>query len=351
MRNTKPEVTWLTVNRKCNFRCRWCYAEGTEYNPSSEMSLEMAKRLTIISKEIGIRNILIIGGEPTLWKHIFEFNEFCLEEGLRSVLITNGLQFGSDRFWQKYKKSPSHNIGLSLKASNSKQLQEVTGVENFSVVKKGITRALTQLDAQVSITYNKFYTESLVDMVQFAIDCGAETVKIDFCSTTFVGGKAMGTYMVDPRELARNIMRDYPHLERATSGHIVFELMLPFCLWPLEFIEELKNKGQIMSVCHVHKRKGFIFSEAGELIACNALFDYPIGKLDNDFSDGKSLLHWLNTSRIIGYYNSIRCYPSLDCESCRWYSDCGGGCPLRWALYEPEEIINIQNIQKKGGDQ
>ena len=115
--------------------------------------------------------------------------------------------------------------------------------------------------------------------------------------------------------------------------------MVPLCLWPQSFIEELKRKDQILSVCHVHKRKGLIFTETGGIIICNALFDYPVGSYGDDFHDGQSLLEWLNTSEVLGYYNSIGCYPSLACETCQWYQDCGGGCPLRWALYKPDDII------------
>ncbi|OGZ35530.1 MAG: hypothetical protein A2V60_02405 [Candidatus Portnoybacteria bacterium RIFCSPHIGHO2_01_FULL_39_19] len=145
--------------------------------------------------------------------------------------------------------------------------------------------------------------------------------------------------MVEPKRLAENIMRDYPELERITEGHIVFEMMVPFCLWPQDFIVDLRRKGQILSVCHVLKRKGIIFDERGNLLICNALFDYPIGRYGSDFCDDKSLLTWLNTERIVSYYDRIGRYPSTACKVCHWYSECGGGCPLRWALYKADEFV------------
>lgn len=337
----KPGASWLTVNRRCNFRCKWCYAEGTNYETTKEMSFDLAKNLANTVRQIGVKNLLIIGGEPTLWRPLIEFNKFCAQEGFQTVLITNGTQFGIDSFWQQYRRYPNSKIALSLKASTPQQLYEVAGANNFEVVKKGISRALQEINAQASITYNKFYVNNLTDIVQFAVDCGAKSIKIDFCSTCFISGQPDATYMVDPKQLVKDIARDYPLFERIIDGHIVFEMMMPFCIWPLDFIRELKRKGQLLSVCHVLKRKGIIFDETGNVVMCNALFDYPIGRYGNEFCDGPSLLAWLDSSKIVNYYNSIGRYPSAKCATCDWYLECGGGCPLRWAIYKLDELIQL----------
>ncbi|MBU1557822.1 hypothetical protein KKC45_02575, partial [Patescibacteria group bacterium] len=38
-----PKNGWITVNRTCNMRCKWCYAKETEYR--GELSLEFAQKL------------------------------------------------------------------------------------------------------------------------------------------------------------------------------------------------------------------------------------------------------------------------------------------------------------------
>jgi radical SAM protein with 4Fe4S-binding SPASM domain len=304
------------------------------------MLLKLAKELVVLTKSIGVKQLLLIGGEPTLWGPLFDFNKFCLSERVPTILITNGVKFAIDNFWENYRKNPNDKIGISVKALTPQQLLEVTGFNNFSLIKKGISRGIQELEAQVSITYNKFYTDSLVDMVKFAVDCGAKSVKIDFCSTVFTNGHPEVTYMVEPKSIVKNIMRDYPQLERITKSNVIFEMMVPFCLWPIDFLKELVRKKQILSVCHVHKKEGIIFDENGKIIMCNALFDYPIGSYGKDFNDGKSFLKWINSSKIVNYYNLIGRLPSEKCGECDWYIECGGGCPLRWAIYKPDEIIH-----------
>lgn len=335
----EPKISWLTVNRICNLRCRWCYAESADYHPD-EMSFELAKKLTRIVKEIGVPAILLIGGEPTLWKHILGFNHFCREIGIRSVLVTNGLQFGNDNFWEKYQEIPNDNVGLSLKAWNPEHLKEVAQSTAFKQMKEGMERACARYHSQIGITYNSFYCGNLTNMVQFAMDCGAKAVQINFCYTTFTSNKEpVSTYMVPPRELVANIMRDYPGLMRITDGKLAFEMMLPFCLFPREFIQELKEKDQIISVCQLKKGKGLVWDEYGNILMCNALFNCPIGHYGTDFTDVESLQKWLNSDTILSYYNKMGAYPSSLCRSCKMYQDCGGGCPLRWAIYSPKDIV------------
>ncbi len=334
----EPKMSWLTVNRRCNLRCRWCYAEGTDYQ-ANEMSFQLARDLTLLSKEIGVEGMLPIGGEPTLWDALPKYNRFCKEIGIKSILVTNALRFGDDEFWEEYQRNPNDKMGLSLKAWGPQQFKEVSGSADFDKMKKGVERACVAFYCQIAITYNSFYCGSLPEMVQFAMDCGAKGVQINFCSTTFTDNKPDSTYMVPSRELASNIMRDYPELDKITKGKLVFEMMIPFCLFEREFIKQLKKKDQIISVCQLRKGKGLIWDERGSILMCNALFGYPIGHYGTDFVNADSLRQWINSETVLGYYNQVGSYPSFKCRDCIMYQDCGGGCPLRWAIDNPEDIV------------
>lgn len=63
--------TWLTINRVCNLSCKWCYAQ--EINKNNNMDLNTAKKLIDISNEIGVRNIKLIGGEPTIYPYFLSY--------------------------------------------------------------------------------------------------------------------------------------------------------------------------------------------------------------------------------------------------------------------------------------
>lgn len=335
----RPVTAWLTVNRRCNFRCKWCYGKGTGFDTSKEMSLSFATEMIRLFAGAGVKNIVVIGGEPTLWKPLQQFNVICHDAGLKSTIVTNAMRFGRNSYWRDYLKSPNSAVSISLKAGSPSQLLEVASVGQYELVTKGISRAVERFQTGVSITYNTHYTNSLVEMARYAMSCGAKWIKIDFCTTVFEDGQPLSTYMVPPRELVANIVRDYPTLEEITNGNLVFEMSLPLCLWPQDFVEQLKAKHQITTVCHMAKRQGIVVSHDGQLLMCNGLFDYPIGQYRNHFADSRTLIAYLNSEEVNNYYTEITRYPSTRCQQCRRYVECGGGCPLRWAIYDPEELV------------
>ena len=36
---------WLTLNRVCNLRCKWCYAQKTGFKLSDDLEIDLAYKL------------------------------------------------------------------------------------------------------------------------------------------------------------------------------------------------------------------------------------------------------------------------------------------------------------------
>jgi len=334
-----PKVAWLTLNRACNFRCKWCYAQETGYDPEEQLSLGRAMDIVTMLISIGVRNILLLGGEPTLWPWLLQFNRFCKEKDVETVIITNAMRFGVDQYWDEYQKSPNTDCGVSLKSHDADSLRQATEVKAFELVTKGIKRAISFFKSGASVTYNKSCEDSLVDIARYAMDCGARSLNINFCSPAFKGDEIDTEFMLSPLIIASNVTRDYEDLCRVTDGHVVFSMRTPLCTWPEEFIKELELKNQLMTVCQLQKRSGIVFDYDGSIMMCNGLFSYPLGKYTEDFSDGEGLVSLLNNKQTSTYYDALRSYPSVRCKSCKWYEKCAGGCPLMWVVYNPKEVI------------
>ena len=82
-----PIVAWLNVNQQCNMRCKWCYAEHTHYPSEREMSYTLAKEIVNICLELGVSEFVLIGGEPTLWSHLFDIIQYIKERGPKFQLL------------------------------------------------------------------------------------------------------------------------------------------------------------------------------------------------------------------------------------------------------------------------
>lgn len=335
----RPSCAWFTVNHLCNLQCNWCYGQGNRVDSSSDMDMRTAEKLLILSKSIGIGHITIIGGEPTLWPHLIEFNRLCVQSKIKTTIVTNAIRFSDDEFWGRYVNCPNDTVGVSVKAHNPQLLLSATASSLYASMVKGLCRAFKQFGVGASTVYNRICAEYILDIAQFAMDCGARRLNISPCTPAFFGGIAHVECVVEPATMVRHIVSIYPRLVEVTGGRFSLAMKLPFCFWPKDFIEKLIAGGQITSSCQLRQRAGIVFDHDGRIAVCNSLTDCPIGEYGVDFTDGDSLLAHLNNPSVTKLYNQITSYPSTKCVDCKKYDMCGGGCMMFWTSFKPQDCI------------
>lgn len=335
----RPTSGWLNVNRACNLRCEWCYAKGTNYKVEDEMSLELAVRLVGLMQSQGVTNVTLIGGEPTLWDPLFEFNRHCSEIGMRSTLVTNATRFGVDSFWEAYRKSPSSNVSLSVKGFDEASFRCVTNTTAFLTTKRGIERALSLEASHANVVYMGEDPNELVELARFAASCGARSLGISPSTLSFVQGKPDILNASDPRRFIANFVECYDELDELFQGRISVAIKLPLCLWPRNFIVNMMEKSQIMTTCQLQHRSGLLFAPDGSVISCNSLHDFPLGKLDHEFDDPASLTAHLESAPVVDFYDRVATYASPKCVTCTVRAYCGGGCPLHYGAADGSKLI------------
>jgi len=336
----KLKLMWLTVNRGCNFRCSWCYATESKYLPEDDLSLPLAIDLLRTAKQLGVNRLFLIGGEPTIWPHLFELNESMKRAEVKSTLVTNAYRFSDDRFCEEYLIHPNTHIGASFKAFNQESMAENTKVNTFSEATKGLQRVFThQPNSIASFVYSQSYVSHFLDMVKYAVDCGAFGVSVNFCSPAIHKDRVDDQFMVDVDTMVKEIMSAYEEAHIITRGRLVFAMKHPLCIWPKEFIKTLKDRGQISTTCHLQHQSGGIIDTDGSLLICNSMFGFPVGKYGEDFKSAESLATFFDSKQMRDTFAQARTYPSKKCIGCEVFEDCSGGCPLLWTVYSPDTII------------
>ncbi|HPA16165.1 MAG TPA: radical SAM protein [Verrucomicrobiae bacterium] len=330
---------WLNVNRACNLRCSWCYVRGAQYSHRDEMSLETAARLLEIATPLGVKKVILIGGEPTLWRPLFSFIRVCKDLGVRTTLVTNGVRFSEDPFWEAYKAQPCSGISVSIKAFNPKSFRDATGTSNFEEVARGLRRALNAPDSSASVVFSGNDPVDLLETARFSAACGARNLGISPSTPAFHNRTASGSRASDPRAFAQGILAAYHPLHTLFGGQISFSLKLPLCLWPKDFVACLIERKQLNTTCQLQHRSGLVFDPAGRLIACNSLYGFPIGMMDSEFGDCMSLFDHIHSEPINKFYDSLNCHASTKCMSCPVQKWCAGGCPLFYSIYDGECMI------------
>lgn len=97
----KPEfnqfnTVWLELTMGCNCRCLHCY-EGSVHNKSNE-SLTLDEWFDVIDQiyKIGTKRIILIGGEPCLYRNIINIIEKIYSYKIEILLFTNATLFSKE---------------------------------------------------------------------------------------------------------------------------------------------------------------------------------------------------------------------------------------------------------------
>ncbi len=77
----------VEFSQLCNFRCPYCYLDA---RPKDELSSDEIRDLILQARELGVRKIIILGGEPMIYPRILEKIHFIRSHGMAVEIFTNG---------------------------------------------------------------------------------------------------------------------------------------------------------------------------------------------------------------------------------------------------------------------
>lgn len=333
---------WITVNRFCNFRCPWCYAENKKYSLADDMPIEFAKSIVDFLSELGVNRITILGGEPTYYKYLPDLITYIKERNIFTILVTNGYKFAEESYLKKIVELDIDIISFSLKASNEEQFQSLTKVNAYDTICKAIYN-LSKIKRQ-DVVYSSVVTldtaDNLVELAQLVSkDNLHKKLNLSFCRPSLNDqGVNSKEHVMISKLLADKIISIYDKLNDILDGMLAIEQSLPVCVWPIDFLEKLSARRQIYFGCTIRGASGLVFDTKGEILLCNFLPDFPVGKFKEDFSNKVEFYKFWESDKLNNLRKKIFSYPNYKCTTCFYYEECGGGCPLH--LF----VNDVQNI-------
>ena len=249
------DTVWLTINRACNFRCLWCYAENTEYLKQDDMPIDLAKSLVDFVKSLGVKGVLLIGGEPTCYPYLFELLKYLKDNNMKSMLVTNGYKFYDKDYMKKIEESGLSSMGVSIKAANHKQHLQLTKSDSFDKIKQAI-KNLSEIK-NVRVSYSTVVSNVTMDnMEDFArlianID-STKGLNYSTCNPSFdENGKANSEWIANPQAVANAFMEKFDLINEIMGGKVQYSPTLPECLFQHDFVKKLKSTNQLCFGCHL----------------------------------------------------------------------------------------------------
>ena len=339
------EKIWLTVNRTCNFRCPYCYAETTDYK--NEMPLSMAKKLVSFAKDMGAKSVILIGGEPLLYSKLEETVSYIVNNGMKVVVVTNGTEIRKKRIQDLIDDNKINSIGFSLKGWDAQSYLEQTKVNSFPQVTEAISVfAKSAVGGSYSFVITKQTHDKLRQVAELIKHDTKRKLKLIFCNPiVWKNGIIDGKEMLPVNELVESVIKQYDDINKILQGRLVLQQSLPSCVWPADFIEHLRALKQIQFGCNVCSQKGLAFGIQGEVLLCNAIADFPIAYFGKDFTDRQSFVAFVNGEDKKELFHKFFKYPFRQCGDCSKNEACLGGCPLKWLFYSAKDCRDLMRTK------
>ncbi len=329
-------TAWLTTNRTCNNHCTWCYAKNTLGN-SQIMDFENAKIAIKELKKRGVKRIILIGGEPTIYPNFIQIIRYIRSNNMLVSIATNGRMFKDMRFATEVLSAGITTIDISLKAFSEEEYKKNTNSYGLEEMLRGYSN-LKQLGFKPSISYVLVNNreETIDNLINFLLEKDISQISLQFVKPILnLSGCELPMDLTEMSSLVEIIYN------KMTNKKINYSIGIPFplCLIDSNILTHLIRERRIFNCCHVPKGSGINIDENFKIIPCNHFAEFPFSDTPIDFSNEKALDNLYNTEIVQHFKNLSKCYPAKKCQTCNLWSQCGGGCFTYWLSLDPNDYI------------
>jgi radical SAM protein with 4Fe4S-binding SPASM domain len=164
----RPIVVW-NCTRKCNLNCVHCYSNAGGIDPAGVLNTKQAKSFIRDLADFDVPAILFSGGEPLLREDIFELANFAREEGIRTVLSTNGTLISEDMA-REIKNASFAEVGISVDGIGARNDKFRRKKGAYKAALQGIRNCIAlglRVSLRLTITsYNHTEIPAIFDLVE-----------------------------------------------------------------------------------------------------------------------------------------------------------------------------------------
>lgn len=333
MNKILPKVAWLTTNRTCNNKCKWCYTFNYNCN-NKEMNFKKIKQIIDELSNFGVKKIILIGGEPTINNKIIEIIKYIKEKNILVSIASNGRKFSDISFTKKCKDIGLDFVNISIKGVNEEEYISNTNSFGFNEMIKGYNNLIENgIETSLSYVITKNNEKEYENLKTMLNDNNINYIFFMLYKPSVdLDDKYNGPTMYELANACKTVYEVF----KDSDINIKFEMSLPLCILDKNLLNELLNKNMIATCCHISKGKGIIFDTDFNILPCNHFVDHPLNK--NPILPSKIVSFW-NSNECSKFRKIVKTYPSIKCKNCDKWNICGGGCTLRWLKDNPNDII------------
>lgn len=314
----------ILLTNTCNLRCAHCYVSSGK-PMIGEMEGDTWIRILQEARQLGIFELNVSGGEPTLHRDFLQVAEYIASvPTFNSNLNTNGIFLSRDhgnivsRAFKSIQVSIDDSVAEKHDAFRGRMGSFVRSTETIAqLVERGV-------EVSIGFTLTRGNLEAVDDIVRLAEQLGVTTLNIGLVANI---GRANLTALVKP--VGPSSLHDDPFMEAvywkmkelaARSSHV--KLLLPFRIPTQDTLVESRQKRFI---CDGDNTQILYIMANGSMMPCDKL---PADSFSYGNVKEHSLLDvWLSHQMQGFKLMSPQQLPK--CSSCPHLKICGGACVAR----------------------
>jgi hypothetical protein len=237
--NDNP-IGWVEITDRCNIYCKGCYRQQLV----GHSSLEQIKEDILFLKEWrNCDNISIAGGEPLIHPQIIEIVAFIHEQGLKPLILTNGVRLNNNKpFLEELKQAGLMGLTFhidsaqrrpgwfgkselelcELRQQYAEMVAEVGGLfvsfgctiyySNLNEIPKIVRWANDNADIVNGLVFITYRGAPETDQIEFTVG----DQRVDAQEQLSYGHAEAEEIDITSRDVYRVIQESYPHYDTAT---------------------------------------------------------------------------------------------------------------------------------------
>lgn len=141
----------IVLTTRCNYQCKYCFAEGEENKDFRELPLNELKKVIKVSKEFGITNIKLTGGEPLLYTYMEELLDYIRKIEIPYIDLTTNISMLNDSNIKLLNKYKVNALTLSLNTLKKEKFEYLSGFNNYNLMIKNLHNVMKKFNGKVRI--------------------------------------------------------------------------------------------------------------------------------------------------------------------------------------------------------
>jgi radical SAM protein with 4Fe4S-binding SPASM domain len=301
----------LELTHRCNLSCAYCYGpwKGSQGYPKGELRIDtLIELLDRLVEDAAPRTVTLIGGEPLLSDSFTDVARALSKRGVKVGLSTNGQLLDRGQVENLLRVGIGH-FELSLDTLDRALYGKLTGGNLDDAIRAISALRSCEADCTLSVVLTRPVLPGLADLFGFAFAFGVKSVSL--LRPVDCAGSPLASDLVPPREALVSALQVASELAAQTGILVTAGIPLEPCVFDRERFPNVQ-----MASCGGATNKWAI-DPMGNLRACEASPEIVGSLLESRFSE---LAHAPLAQRF------RRANRRPDCEVCRWYEQCRGGC-------------------------